>query len=306
MANHRLTITGPHVCVGKLLSAKMPKHETTRTKSLYLIVILTAIALIAANQAVIQYLLLQTKSDAAVINMAGRQRMLSLKINLQFLQAYKAAGADPDRLKQRFPEWRQTGHWLIAGNDQRNIAPCQDRQTVAKLRRALHMIDFIGARLNPKQLDSETMAAISRNQTAFLALMEEIVSDMETNANRRTRKIIVTAIVLSLVSLGVLLLEYGLIIRPNFDKIHNQKRDLAAENEKLRAIAWMHSHEIRRPLANIMGLVYLIETDLKENSTGPKTHEHEVLNNLIKSSRELDQVIQEIVFRADYTRQDEK
>lgn len=49
-------------------------------KSIYIIVVSTLIVLIVSNQLLIQKILDEKKDDATVINLAGRQRMLSQKI----------------------------------------------------------------------------------------------------------------------------------------------------------------------------------------------------------------------------------
>lgn len=70
-------------------------------------------------------------------------------------------------------------------------------------------------------------------------------------------------------------------------KIAEQK--LVEQNEKLRKIAWMQSHEVRKPLANIMGLLSLV--DMKKIEKG---HDH-VFQFLKQSSDELDLIIRDII-----------
>lgn len=62
------------------------------------------------------------------------------------------------------------------------------------------------------------------------------------------------------------------------------------QNELLKDIAWTQSHEVRAPLARIMGLVDLIK--MNESIDG----EHkQLLSHLIDSANELDTIIQDIV-----------
>ncbi|MBL0883666.1 MAG: PAS domain S-box protein [Chitinophagaceae bacterium] len=67
------------------------------------------------------------------------------------------------------------------------------------------------------------------------------------------------------------------------------ERKLMSQNEKLRTIAWLQSHEVRKPLANILGLLSLMESQ--------KTHaEHGYIFQYLKqSSDELDQIIRDII-----------
>jgi PAS domain S-box-containing protein len=64
---------------------------------------------------------------------------------------------------------------------------------------------------------------------------------------------------------------------------------LAAQNRELRNIAWLHSHEIRRIVANVIGLISLID------STDLSLENLEVLQHLDNSARELDEAIHKIV-----------
>lgn len=75
--------------------------------------------------------------------------------------------------------------------------------------------------------------------------------------------------------------------------ITRQKRQTQAlelQNQKLMEIAWVQSHEVRAPLARIMGLIQLVErypqgdVDLKNT-----------LTHIVKSANELDDIIRRIV-----------
>lgn len=66
--------------------------------------------------------------------------------------------------------------------------------------------------------------------------------------------------------------------------------ELKKRDEQLREIAKIQSHEIRRPLANVLGLVAVLKDDLYKESV----EQH--LELLEKSADELDRVIRKIVF----------
>jgi len=60
------------------------------------------------------------------------------------------------------------------------------------------------------------------------------------------------------------------------------------QNEKLKQIAYMQSHVVRVPLANIMGLTNLIMEDIPEK-------QKEIFNYLTMAAKQLDDVIRDIV-----------
>lgn len=68
---------------------------------------------------------------------------------------------------------------------------------------------------------------------------------------------------------------------------------LEKQNKQLRDIAWISSHEIRGPVASILGLVNLYDS---KNPDAP--FNKEVIQHLSKVSRDLDDVIHRIVHKA--------
>jgi PAS domain S-box-containing protein len=72
-------------------------------------------------------------------------------------------------------------------------------------------------------------------------------------------------------------------------EIKMYEHKIIQQNEKLKEIAWKQSHEVRRPLANILGLVHLMSID---NS---KMYEPQYVERLKISAEELDEVVSAIV-----------
>lgn len=69
---------------------------------------------------------------------------------------------------------------------------------------------------------------------------------------------------------------------------------LLAQNEILKAIAWQQSHELRSPVSNIMALLKL----LKDDNSATDIQKVEYINHLSTSVHRLDDVIRNIVQRA--------
>ena len=68
-------------------------------------------------------------------------------------------------------------------------------------------------------------------------------------------------------------------------------QSIEEQNKKLKEIAWIQSHAVRAPLARIMGLVSL----LMEEHEGLELDTDQILENISSSSKELDELIRNIV-----------
>lgn len=64
---------------------------------------------------------------------------------------------------------------------------------------------------------------------------------------------------------------------------------LQEQNKRLRDIAWINSHGIRRPLSNILGLIYLFQRHQDD-----KEYYNELVLLLQQSAKELDQIVRQV------------
>lgn len=69
------------------------------------------------------------------------------------------------------------------------------------------------------------------------------------------------------------------------------EQKIIEQNELLKHIAWQQSHEVRRPVATILGLISLIEDDFKNKAQLSK----EYIGYLLVTTQELDNIIRKIV-----------
>jgi PAS domain S-box-containing protein len=83
------------------------------------------------------------------------------------------------------------------------------------------------------------------------------------------------------------------LVATDITEIKNNELKIMSQNEKLRKIAWQQSHEVRKPVANILGLITLIEID-KE-----KMYDETYLQYLRYATEELDEIIHSIVRATD-------
>lgn len=82
-------------------------------------------------------------------------------------------------------------------------------------------------------------------------------------------------------------IEAYIVIAIDVDKnVRNERR--------LREIAWSNSHEIRKPVSNILGLIALIKADSSAETSSTK-----IIEMLMASANELDRVVKKISLHAE-------
>jgi len=83
-------------------------------------------------------------------------------------------------------------------------------------------------------------------------------------------------------------------VRERTEELVESNNNILKQNEKLRQIAWSQSHEVRAPLARIIGLI-----DIHNNISEITDHQERVkiLNLIIDSCKELDDIIHKITYR---------
>lgn len=113
---------------------------------------------------------------------------------------------------------------------------------------------------------------MERNTPALLKNGEEIIVDISLNGFTIGGKKYVTAIIQDITK-----------------RIDDEKKILT-QLKQLKEIAWTQSHEVRKPLANILGLVRMLKHE-EENK-------EQLLDLLEKSANDLDDIIRRIVKNA--------
>ncbi len=85
----------------------------------------------------------------------------------------------------------------------------------------------------------------------------------------------------------------------DINDLKGKEKSLLEQNKTLMDIAWMESHEMRRPLASILGLVELV------SSCESDEERQEVYSYLKSSAVELDEMIRRISGQIDKVTKDQ-
>ncbi|EQA43302.1 GHKL domain protein [Leptospira broomii serovar Hurstbridge str. 5399] len=217
---------------------------------LYVLAIVLVAVLIIINQVIIHTLLSEVRKDAFVINIAGKQRMLSQRITKLALMSIN----DPRNfieLKKETEIWNRTHFGLQRGNAEIGLSANNSKE-ISKLlgdidpyQKGLYLsILSLG---NSSQIRG-TISEILRNEEAYLPLMDSIVDTLEKESQARVRRLEVVEILLAVVSLLLLTAEFLFIFRPIIKELKTREQKLERLNESKDLIMATIAHDIRNPL----------------------------------------------------------
>lgn len=262
---------------------------------LYRFSVFFVLVLIISNIVLAFQMISQKRGDAKVINLAGQQRMLSQKISRHFFELHLTTPSERLRVIQNLNTelkiWADVHKILQNGSDTLEIPPC-DKDIAKSLHNMEKQLYSITDSIINQQLFRVTpnqIATISREVDIFLNGMGQIVKTLEVRADERLDKIYYSELILILSFLLILFIEYHFVFKKMFTHNKKQYNTILEENKKLKEIAHIQSHKVRKPVASILGVVSLID----KNECGEE--QAELIEALEIATSELDLIIHEIV-----------
>ncbi len=213
-----------------------------RLSARYFMVLIAVVGLVVADQALIQPWLVRMDDYAPVINVAGRQRMLSQKLAKASLALNSALDnssrtARRAELRVSLGEWSAAHQALQNGNIERGLArlssPAIDdvwsilQPHYEAIREAA---DFLGREpIGPADEVSKSVATVAAHEPMFLSTMERLVLLMEAQAGAELRRLRLFALAIA-GTIVVLLSALGwFVIRPATRAIRGQVDQLEAQ-----------------------------------------------------------------------------
>ena len=227
----------------------------------YLIGTIIIALLILANQLILSYSLSLKAQDARIINMAGKQRMLSQQIKAAALQNFQNATAPNKELQLLLDKWESTHQILVNGSIKSNLDKVAEPFN-HELQSLTPYFDFAQQFVeNWNNQKTETIYSFVENQDNFLALMDNIVLDLQKHADRKLTIINGISWVLGLLSLAIIFSGYNYYIQPISLRIKEQKEALVAKNEQLEHFAYIASHDLQEPLRTITSFIDIVQEE---------------------------------------------
>lgn len=266
----------------------------SRRLTIYYIAALSTVALLAVvGQWLVQSQLAVQLNDSKVVNLAGRQRMLSQR--LCKCAALSATDLVPEKratqlteLRELLPTWKRTQQALQFGDAELGLPANESRAAAAVFARiepTFAAMLTAAERLVAQQAGAPNsaaagaaghgdLAALLEQEAEYLRGMDEIVSRYEVESHERVARLLRLERILLSLTLVVLLIEGVFVFRPAARRIAASIAALRRAGEQLRAaketaesadriktrfLANM-SHELRTPLHAVLGAAELLRT----------------------------------------------
>lgn len=225
----------------------LDKRTFTSLRRIYMAALGVIAFLILLSQLFIQRALSRNDYDAKIINIAGRQRMLSQKISKSILlwnTPLEAGHNYKQQLREDIKEWNNA-HLLLKGNLQ-NLAPSTGKLRLEKkfqnvhteinrlLLSANHIEKFIG--VNSTETSKHIMDFINA-EPEFLKHMNDYVFMYESYAKTKVDEIKIFELATFFLVLIILIAEIFLLFRPATKKIRYTLKELIDSKDKALTMA---------------------------------------------------------------------
>ncbi len=288
------------------------------SRKLYIFSLLTIAVSILLSQLIVQYKLSRNLNDSKIINISGKQRMLSQKLTkqiliLNYISDPKDNNTELNETSEIITLWKFNQNVLEMGSDSLGF-PKTKSPEIQKLFNVIKpnfnsIVDaatqFI---LNKKQdikekENKELIQIILKNQDVFLPKMNEIVAQYEKEAAEKVAlqsKIEYAFLAFNLI---VLLLIFIFIFKPTYTKVLRLISKILDSEKKALQLAYDSkrtseakqnflanmSHEIRTPMNAIMGMSrQLIKSELNDE-------QRNYLSNITNASENLLVIINDVL-----------
>ncbi len=210
---------------------------------------LSLIALLTISaQGIMQYLIADQSHDSRVINIAGRQRMLSQNITKTSFYIYQSSHREAAKryrtdLRGLLDIWTRSHKGLLTGDTEVGLPGENSKEVLTLFEKiAPHYSEMVNATetiLNPSTDRATLNHEIERlqaNEAHFLKGMNQIVFLYDSEANQKVEFVRKLELVLVTVTLLVLVLEALFIFAPATRRIRDDMQRLSESEEDLKQL----------------------------------------------------------------------
>lgn len=287
------------------ISFKPSKPESDKIfRRSYRIAISIIISLLIINQLIIHYNIAQQEDNSRVINIAGRQRMLSQKITKICLQISQNSNDELlfTNLQNTLGLWIQSQEILQNGNDEMGINPINNPKILENFQKIEpHYVAIKEACqiiLTQHKLSNSAFTQIKENEGEFLRIMNDITFQLDNQAKSQVKTLRNIEIGLSLLAFLTIALEVYFVFRPAYFSLKKYLRKSQTQKEKMTALnqelgskndeLLTQQEELSQQLEELVATQQMLEqanSELMETNDKLKTNE----SFIIKAHHKLEQ-----------------
>jgi len=231
------------------------------------IFIFSIIITIVANKLIVMNSIDEQLEDAKIINIAGRQRMLSQQITKElYAEKINKVATAKERLAPLLKEFK-SNHQYLRFENTRFIDVVVIKKSYRELQPYYEII--VDTEYNANQITPTIeVARFSKIEFSFLQLMNTIVFEYAKASENELRRTKEKVFLLSILSILILLGQFIFIIIPLLRSLKNKNEILNHKNQKLSDFTNITSHNLRGPIGNLKSLLsfYGTATDDEDRS----------------------------------------
>lgn len=248
----------------------------------YYLLVFTVILLTVIIQTIIQYSLKNQERNSALINIAGKQRMLSQKVLANFYECRFLEGNYSD-LKVALERLYRTNLALQEGNSKIGLQALENQEIQTLFDSLNQHLNFIHLNLSDlEKLKVVPYAELRSETTSFLTIMDSIVNLYQKIAEEEIRTLMIIELELAFATLLIILLEVLFIVNPAIKKI-------TIQNKKLREISWYQTQAFSSHIKNLKGLEHVLKLEKRME------YKEEILECMMNELEDLEEVSKDMV-----------
>lgn len=220
----------------------------------YYLLVISIVLLTIIIQSMTQYSLSQQRSTAMIVNLAGRQRMLSQRLLNEFYSC-RYHNCDYAEMKLTLTKLYQMNGFLQHGNKALKIEPVDDLEIEKEFSRLEPHLEWLYSELKHFQnFKNVSFNDVRYRVDRFLVIMDGIVNKFQKKSEKDIKTMMIIELELAIFSIVIILFEIFFIVNPIITRILDQKK-------RLSEIAWHQSHVFNSHMKNIEDLQYVLKVE---------------------------------------------
>ena len=236
-------------------SNSLDQRTFERLSRLYVIALSTIAFSVIISQILIRKHLHDQESDSTIINVAGRQRMLSQKLTKEIVSLATETNLEnrvliKDKLKKTLSIWESSHHALQKGDDSLGL-PGNNSVVVSRMFKELNpkfnvinnasksIIEKI-ENIPPLPVETFTdeISKVKQNEGDFLLAMDDIVNQYNVEADEKVTWLRKLELFIMCITLLLLLAEFLFIFWPTAKTVKNSLAELIEAEKRAKKMAY--------------------------------------------------------------------